>query len=152
MVSPVHRETFTVRSYEIDASGRIPIPSLFCYLQESASNHAAEYGLSMDDLMLKDLTWMISEIHIEVKRYPVWGEKVTIETWPSLRQKYFAFREFLCFDAGDNEICRATSSWLVVDLKRNRPAVLEERGIKYELPDRGKTIAIARAKWSESAG
>ena len=45
MVSPVHRETFTVRSYEIDASGRIPIPSLFCYLQESASNHAAEYEL-----------------------------------------------------------------------------------------------------------
>jgi len=80
MVSPVHRETFTVRSYEIDASGRIPIPSLFCYLQESASNHAAEYGLSMDDLRLKDLTWMISRIHIEVKRYPVWGEKVTIET------------------------------------------------------------------------
>ncbi|RKX98313.1 MAG: hypothetical protein DRP54_08320 [Spirochaetes bacterium] len=28
---------------------------------------------------------MISRIHIEVKRYPVWGEKVTIETWPSLR-------------------------------------------------------------------
>jgi len=39
-----------------------------------------------------------------------------------------------------------------MDLKRNRPAVLEERGIKYELPDRDKTMAIARAKWSESAG
>lgn len=140
MVMPVHIESFIVRSYEIDSSGRLTIPSLFCYLQESASNHATEYGLSMNELRSRGLTWMISRIHLEMRRYPCWGETVTVETWPSLRKKYFAFREFLCSGVGGDELCRATTSWLVVDTVRNRPAVLEERGIEYDLPDRGRII------------
>ncbi len=70
----------------------------------------------MTDLFKKGLTWVLSRFHIEITRYPKWGETVQINTWPSGRGPLFAVRDYEILDA-EGPLAAATSSWLIVDLK-----------------------------------
>jgi len=120
MIEVVHRKTFQVRAIEIDGGGFIqPIPFLE-YVLEAAGEHAAGGGLAVTDLFKKGLTWVLSRFHIEITRYPKWGETVQINTWPSGRGTLFAVRDYEILDA-EGPIAAATSSWLIVDLKTRRP-------------------------------
>jgi acyl-ACP thioesterase len=139
MARHVYTETFKIRSYEAGPGGAATLPALANLLQESAANHAVRLGVSMRDLARRNLTWMLSRLHLQVTRYPAFGEEVTIETWPSDRKKYHAYREFLFTGTEDREIARATSAWLVIDLSRKRPVSLENN-VEYPVPERSRMI------------
>jgi hypothetical protein len=46
-------QNYSIRSYEIDAGGRLSIPSIFNLLQDAASNHALRLGVSVHQLLEK---------------------------------------------------------------------------------------------------
>ncbi len=113
-------ERYPVRSYEIDAGGKLTIPALCNYLQESAGLHARQLGVSVDQLRQEGMTWFLWRIHLQVAELPAWGEKVSVETWPAELDKPFAIRDF-SVRAGEREIAVATSAWLLMDIVRKRP-------------------------------
>lgn len=78
----IRKEQFQIRSYEIDPSGKITIQSICNYLQEIASNHAYELVVSVHTLFKQKLTWVLSRLHLQMKEYLRWSEKIIIETWP----------------------------------------------------------------------
>ena len=43
-------ERYAVRSYEVDGHGRLAVPALCNYLQESAGLHARQLGVSVEQL------------------------------------------------------------------------------------------------------
>ncbi len=120
MIDVIHKKEFRVRAIEIDGSGLIqPIP-LLDYILEAAGEHAFSGGLGVTDLFKKGVTWVLSRFHVEIVRYPRWGERVEIRTWPSGKAPLFAIRDYEI--SGENgPVATATSSWLIVDLKTRRP-------------------------------
>jgi medium-chain acyl-[acyl-carrier-protein] hydrolase len=125
MIEAIHKKTFQVRAIEIDGAGFIqPIPFLD-YVLESAGEHAALGGLAVTDLFKRGVTWVLSRFHIEIARYPRWGERVEIRTWPSGRAPLYAVRDY---EIGDERgvLATATSSWLIVDVKTRRPVRTSE--------------------------
>ena len=120
MIEVIHKKPFQVRAIEIDGAGFIqPIPFLD-YVLEAAGEHAATGGLAVTDLFKRGATWVLSRFHIEIARYPRWGERVEIRTWPSGRATLFAIRDYEIVDE-QGTLATATSSWLIVDLKTRRP-------------------------------
>ncbi len=113
-------EPYPIRSYEIDARGRLTIPALCNYLQESAGLHARQLGVSVDQLRREGMTWFLWRLHLRIDSLPVWGEAVTVETWPAELGKPFAIRDFQVRH-GDREIGVATSAWLLMDIVKSRP-------------------------------
>ncbi len=113
-------ELYPIRSYEVDARGRLTIPALCNYLQESAGLHARQLGVSVDQLRREGMTWFLWRLHLRIGELPAWGETVTIETWPAELGKPFAIRDFRLL-AGDREIGLATSAWLLMDIVKKRP-------------------------------
>ena len=113
-------ETYPIRSYEIDATGRATIPALCNYLQESAGLHARQLGVSVEQLRREGMTWFLWRLHLRVDAPPAWGETVTVETWPAELGKPFAIRDFRLMTGG-REIGVATSAWLLMDLVKGRP-------------------------------
>jgi len=119
-LSQIYTMDIHTRSYDVGALGTVRTSYIFRYLQEIAREHAAALGVSVLDLQQRGLTWYISRYHLQMDEYPGWGETLTLKTWPSERQTLFSLRDFEIYN-GNKCIGRATSSWVVIDLKTKRP-------------------------------
>jgi len=126
----IHREKFKVRSSEVDQRGKATIPAIINYLQEAAWNHAYDLGYSIYDLQEKGITWFIHRLGLEIINYPDHLSIVEVETWPSGSDKYCCYRDFRLFDENKGQIGRATSNWLVFDIKKRKLIPVPEYLIK----------------------
>lgn len=117
----VWTESFKVRSFDADASGQIAVTSLCNFFQEVAGNHARELGVSIEQLRTVHLTWMLSRLHVKIRRYPSIRDTLFVDTWPSGHNGLYATRDFRVFTESGDEIAQATSAWLIIDLNRMRP-------------------------------
>jgi acyl-ACP thioesterase len=132
-------DTFTVRVFETSANGTLAIRSLCDFLQEAAGNHARVLGVSVEDLLQRRLTWVLSRLRMQIHRLPVNGEPVTVRTWPSGIDRLFALRDFAVCDAQGRTIVSAVSAWLILDTRSRRPVRIQ--GI-FDPPD---TSGVPRA-------
>jgi medium-chain acyl-[acyl-carrier-protein] hydrolase len=123
---PQYQVKFKVHFYEAGPDGKIRLASYLNYFQEAAGEHAAILGVSVTDLLEKNLTWVISRYHVRIWRYLTYSETVTLKTWPSGLQNFFALREFEASDEQGRLIAAATSSWMMIDLKKKRPVPPKE--------------------------
>ncbi|MCR4395704.1 MAG: thioesterase [Candidatus Saccharicenans sp.] len=135
---------YEILSIEADYLGRAHLSALMNYMQDAARRHSVREKFSVFDLAQQGLTWVVSRYHIAVDRYPQMGEKITIKTWASGKHGYFALRDFEIYDAGQQKIALATSSWMIIELESRRPVrvenlfpdelILQERALEDEFP------------------
>ena len=133
-------ETFKIRAYEVGPTGQVTIQSIFNYMQEAAGNHAAELGVSVDKLFKQNLTWVLSRVHLRVKKYPFWKQEVTIETWPADKDAYYAIRDFRILDENEYEIGQATTSWMMLDFVKRKPVLLPEYIEELKNTEQGRAL------------
>ncbi len=117
----IWQQTHQIRSYEVDCHHRLAILSIFNFLQEAASRHAEALGVSIQQLLKDNYTWLLSRLKIKVVSYPVWQDRITISTWPSGTQRLFALRDFQLQDKHNQTVAAAVSAWLVLDVEKRRP-------------------------------
>ena len=121
MSENIWKETFDIRSFEIDFKKRASIQVLCSFFQETAGNHVQDMGIGIESLIEQGMTWILSRFHIQIQRYPLWRERIRIETWPSDAYSFYAFRDFEVFDEQDHKMVSASSLWLILDLKTHHP-------------------------------
>jgi len=119
-----HSNRFRVRSYETDPLGRLQVPILCKLLQEAATAHAAILGVAVETLIESGVAWVLSRLHLEMRRWPTSDEHIVIETWPEAANRLFTERRFEVFDGSDSSIGTASTLWLILDLERRRPVRL----------------------------
>lgn len=136
----VWTELFRVRSYEADPGGTASIQSICNYLQEAASNHAADLGVSIEHLTEQNLIWMLARLRVEVDAFPEWRDEVVVETWPSGLDRLYATRDFLVRSSAKKPLGRATSAWLLVDAERRRPVRLPDLITQIARPERERVL------------
>jgi medium-chain acyl-[acyl-carrier-protein] hydrolase len=122
----LYRKEFSIHSYELDFEGLTRPVSLLNFLQDAAGEHAAHLGWSVLDLLKRNMTWVLSRYHVRVERYPAWGERIVVLTWPSGRHGYFALRDFEVSDADGRTVVAATTSWMILDLGRKQPLKVDD--------------------------
>ncbi len=108
-------EHYQVHSYEIDKNSRMSIVSAVNYFQESAWHDAEALGFGYKQLKEKDRFWVLSRLYVEMEQYPVWGDKIQIETWPKGMDGLFALRDFRLKSGNGNFLGGGTSAWLIID-------------------------------------
>lgn len=117
----IHSETFLVHSYEIDPTNRVTVPVICNFLQDAAGQHARELGVSVDQLLPHNLTWVLAQLRVRLHEFPTWGDTIRIETWPAEVSRLHAYRDFRLFLA-EREIGVAATAWLLIDFEKKRPA------------------------------
>lgn len=117
----IWRERYQIRSYEVDSGGRLSILSLFSFMQEAASKHAEALGVSIQQLLAENCTWLLARLKVTIDSYPGWKDRIQVDTWPSGAQRLFALRDFELKNAGDQTFAKAISAWLVLDIAKRRP-------------------------------
>lgn len=121
---------FKVKAFDVDSNNRIKVSTVFDYFQDAASNHAEQLNFGYEDLLPKKLFWVLSWAKIEFSRFPGFMDEVKIQTWGKMQHKLYSMRDFLLIAKEDEIICRATTGWLLLDLKTLRPKILDQ-----EFPD-----------------
>ena len=121
MCRPAWTDEYKVHSYEVDIHARATLPVICKYLQESAWNHAEHLQIGFSALLSKNLVWILSRQQIRIVKYPKWGEQITVETWPSGKDRLYCYRDFKVLDADKELLVSATSTWFAVDLHSRRP-------------------------------
>jgi len=113
--------TFEVKTYELDHTGRLPLPALLHRMQEAAEHNAVALGFGVEELLRRNLTWMLTKFHLRVDRFLAGRQPMTTETWPSGFEGRYACREFRFYAGEHRELfAAAASQWLMVDLRRGR--------------------------------
>lgn len=136
----VWSETVRVRSYEAGADGRASILSICNYLQEAAGNHAHALGVAIDQLAAQNLSWVLSRLRVRMDEYPRWREDVRITTWPCGVERLFAHRDFEIHGAGGRLLGVGTSAWLLLDIRRRRPARMLDVVKDFAVTDRARAF------------
>ena len=132
-------DEYFISSYEVDANGKASLPTLSKFMQETAYNHANHLEFGYHQLKEKNLFWVLSRLLIKIERYPKWGDKIQIRTWPSGVERLFAYRDFRVLTEQGTPIAAAVTAWLILDAQKRRPQRPDE------LKDRIKLLPNERA-------
>ncbi len=162
-----YSDTFNIPGFHTGPNGLAYIPSLFHFMYEAAGDHCIEKNITIHDLQKIGLTWMLSQFNAEFKRIPAYHDKLTVTTWPTGARGLYSCRDFLVTDQNNEEVIRATSAWLTINLEKRRlvrlpqkvldihpPADVAERMIidnfreKLEEPDGTTVVGGFRADYS----
>ncbi len=126
-------EEFSIRTNDADFNNRLKVNSIFVFLQDIAAAHADKLQLGYNNLLEKNLGWVLSWVRVEIEKYPKYAETIKIKTWPKCKYKLYYMRDFLIYDDKENVIIKATTAWLPINIKTKRIADLQSMGVK--LPD-----------------
>ncbi|ONK71906.1 uncharacterized protein A4U43_C04F13590 [Asparagus officinalis] len=117
-----YKESFIVRCYEVGINKTATVETIANLLQEVGCNHAQSVGFSTDGFATTTtmrklhLIWVTSRMHIEIYKYPAWGDVVEIETWCQAEGKIGTRRDWILKDlATGSVIGRATSKWVMMN-------------------------------------
>ena len=123
-----------VRFSEVGEDGRLTLPHLINYFQDCSTFHSEDLDVGLSYLAEKEIAWVLTSWQIEVKRYPAFGEQVTVGTWPYGFQSFFGYRNFTLESKAGELLAYANSVWVLLDLKKGRPTKLSPKMLEvYQL-------------------
>jgi acyl-ACP thioesterase len=111
-----------VAFHEVGPAGCLGLVPLANHLQEAAAEHARHLGVSISRLAEAGLGWVMTRLLIRMERWPLCGETIHIETWPSKRVGHLFYREFRLRDGSNLFVGAASSSWALFDVHARQVA------------------------------
>jgi len=128
------RDNYKIHSYEVDVNGRATFPALCRFMQESAWNHAEHLEFGFSHLMKYHLVWVLYRQLVKMYAFPLWGQSVTVETWPAARDRLYYFRDFRIWGEKEDLLGEAATSWFVIDIEKRLPQ-RTDAFFKMKVPD-----------------
>ena len=117
----IWQEAITISSFDVGASGHLEAAALMRHFQETAARHASNLKVGFVDLRHDNIFWALTQIQIEISRWPNMHETVWFETWPRGIEKLYTTRDYRVKDQSGHTIINATSAWIMVDIVKKRP-------------------------------
>ncbi len=120
MSERVWKEQFPIHTHEADTNGLARLDAMFCYFQEAAGHHASNLGVGIEDLGRKGCFWVLSRCWMQIDRYPAWGQKITVRTWPRSVERLFALRDLQFISEQGEMLGTGVSAWLILSQDKHR--------------------------------
>ena len=138
-----------IRFTEVDQNRKTTLNAILNYFQDCATFQSEDLGVGMTTLESMGRMWVLNSWKIQVHRYPEFGERITVETWPYAFGKMTGQRNFRLVGEDGSVAACADSFWVYMDTKRMRPTRLDElmaiqQEISAELSHKkiGKTFKV----------
>ena len=138
----VAHETIPLRSSDTDRFYNATLPFIFASCQEVAGEHATQRGMDIRTLKKdENCTWIISRTKITFDRTPVWGDTLSITTFPLDGWHLFCPRWIGADDQNGKRVFSAMTHWIVMDLGRNRPVRPAMVSSRLIVPEEAKEVS-----------
>ncbi|MDO5154597.1 MAG: thioesterase [Eubacteriales bacterium] len=104
------------------------------FFQDCTLFHSDSIGKGVRNLEDNRRAWFLSSWQIEVVRYPSYGERIRVRTWPHDFKGLYGYRNFEILDEQGEQIARANSIWIFMDVENLRPMKPEPEDVEgYEM-------------------
>lgn len=113
-------ETFTLRPRDCDLNDKWRPSAILETMQDVAGTHSLLLGCGREELVKKNIVWVLSRSELHMDRYPVSGEKITVHTFPTPTRICFFPRYYIFTDARGEMVGKAGTLWLLLDLTTRR--------------------------------
>jgi medium-chain acyl-[acyl-carrier-protein] hydrolase len=121
----VSNYTFQISPQDCDFREQVSLFSLGDLILQVAGKAADANGFGTQLLNSLNLTWVLSRLSIDMQRFPVWREQITIETWVEEVGRASTTRHFRVTDNEGTVIGGASSIWAMIDISTRRPVDLQ---------------------------
>lgn len=116
-----------VRYSEVDMEKKLTLSSILNYFQDCSSFHSESLGVGIDYLKDRQCAWVLSAWQIVLGEIPVFGQKITVQTWPYAFKGFMGYRNFCMRDERGEKLAWANSIWTYIDLNTGHPVRISKR-------------------------
>jgi len=106
--------------------GEASSTTILTLLEETAADHCYSINHSLYDLEKQNIGWVLLSGYLEMDRYPVYKERITIRTWLSSYSTIKGIRENIIYNEQGSIIGRAKGLWVFFDINRRRPIQISD--------------------------
>ena len=110
-----------VRYSEVDSERHLTLPAVMDYLQDCCTFQSEDMNIGVEYLAEQKQAWVLSSWEIKIRRYPVMGEKICVETWPYAFKGFYGYRNFRITNGRGEKLVLANSVWVYMDTATMRP-------------------------------
>ena len=123
----IYEKVILITKEFIDMNSHVNNVVFLQFMQDVALEHSAINGYTLKRYKELQTTWMAKKHCINYIKPVFLGQKIKIKTWIDTISKTFAIRKYEFFNEEDNTlVCEAESTWVYIDLKKNRPCKIDE--------------------------
>ena len=115
-----HTRDFQIKYREADFKDELKASGALGYMEEVAASGADEIGLGYQDIQPKGFAFIISSTHFEFLRPMRVGEKLSVQTWPSIPSFVIFERQYRFIDEQDKTTLNAVSRWCLMDMQSGK--------------------------------
>lgn len=127
----------TLDMCSVDFTGAWQPGAIFRAMQDAANGHCHLLHLTFEEMRKLGVGWVMTRAHLQMDRYPVYGDTVTVKTWPAKTRHMFFPRNFV-FEVNGEEVGRAVELFVLMDMETRKialPGRLPAGLPVYDLPD-----------------
>ncbi len=119
-MNKIYSNSFSMRASDFDCFGKIKPSSILDLFQEVAGAHAEELGVGFEDLLKRNILWVLVKVKFEIISEIKKHQTVVVKTWPLPAGRVTLQREYLIEDGEGNVLAKGTSDWVTMDLETRR--------------------------------
>lgn len=113
----------------VNAEFTVTKKHIFEMLQDIATDHADMLGFGWHALNSEGKVFVLSKMCVELDGEIRLGDCLTVTTWPTKPNRFFADREFVACNQDGQTVLRATSRWCLLDL--NKRSIINPDSISH---------------------
>ncbi|MDR3206803.1 MAG: acyl-ACP thioesterase [Oscillospiraceae bacterium] len=146
MPQPILEKRYTVGAGETDPAGRCRASALNAFLQDIATEHAQNLGVSRESLLANGgVFWVLARSWFSLTRPILFGEEILIRTWHRGARGATLYRDF-DLEIDGQPVGEAVTSWVLADWETRRPVRPTAVSGVDVLPasERAKTVSLGK--------
>ena len=128
----VYRKEYVIQSSDVDMFRRLRVSKLFTFMQEAAIHHTEILGAGRAKTLDRGFLWVVTMQHAEIKRLPVYDEKVVLSSWAGKTMHVMFPRYYEMTDEGGDVIAKGSAVWMLMDVESRRMIFPDDEGISVE--------------------
>ncbi len=140
-MEPIYQQYFDITDGNVDCFGYLKPSQILYFAQEVAGNHFARLSMDYNALANRGLFWAVSRHKVQITRLPMSGERIRVDTWPMPTTNVAYPRSVVAYDAQGNELFRAITLWVLMDLGSRSMVLPGKSGIAVAGTLRGNELA-----------
>ena len=133
---------YRLRSRDVNKFRHLRPSQIFELLQEAATDHSDILHVGINEIRRQNLMWVLARQSVEILRMPVYGEEITVETWPGKTIHSLYPRYYRLLDAEGQTLVNSAAIWMLADMDERVLVPSARSGIEFGFEKRGIELSL----------
>ena len=125
-MKPSFEREHYLRTSDFDKRGKLNPASILDLFQDAAGCHADELGIGSDEMLRRNLLWVVVKIKFRILADPAMHQRVTVKTWPLPQSRVSFRREYRIEDGDGKALVIGSSEWTFMSASERKLALVKD--------------------------